>query len=309
MSQSLNAVTLQTATRMAASGQYAAAASLLDLLYPAAHQLEAQLLRAKIAAQQGHYEEAIAYWREALSLSPDNLEAQRGIAMAEQLKARRGGRFYLRASLYYASLGAIIICLVALLAFVLIRNAGRPEAVSAKSALEAEQQQLQLTRELAESLKSIAADKAGHNALKTELDDLKIEVSGITVRDDGDKLSLVFEQGLFEGGGAKIKRDGMALLLEVGSKLQPHLGRISLCVVGHTDNVPVPSRRSPADNMALAMARAVAVVAYLRSAASLPPSVLSARAMGESSTPYSNGTPDGRARNRTVVIEISRMKN
>src|SRR3954454_22428554 len=101
MSETLTRAVLLTARQRAADGGYSAASRLLDSCDSAPHALDVLLLRAKMAAQQGRYPEAIAHWREVLKMSPENEEARRGIALAERLDGVPGSAFYLRANLYY----------------------------------------------------------------------------------------------------------------------------------------------------------------------------------------------------------------
>src|SRR4051794_8589542 len=100
-SKQIAAVTLQTATHLAACGQYRAAYELLDSADASQDSLPGLLLRAKIAVQQEQFDGAINYWRKVLAMVTDNQEAKEGIELAQQLKIKRGSRFYLRANLYY----------------------------------------------------------------------------------------------------------------------------------------------------------------------------------------------------------------
>lgn len=305
--QTIIQAALKAAMQTAASGQYQAAGTLLDAFDSSGITVEVHLLRAKIAAQQGRYEEAITHWQEVLSLVPDNREAQRGVELAQELKTKRGGSFYLRANLYYAILLLTIVGLITLLLFMVSRNAGHSDPASAEAILEAQERQFQLSREIAESLKAVS-NKGQLNEAEEKLNDIKIDVPGISVRNDGDGLALLFDVGLFEGGGIDLRPEAMRTLISLGHQLEPYIGRIFISVVGHTDNVAMPVGGRHRDNTALAMARAVAVVEYLRAKTQLPSSMFSARGLGESMTPYANDAPDGRARNRTVVMQVSKVR-
>ncbi len=105
----------------------------------------------------------------------------------------------------------------------------------------------------------------------------------------------------------RLKPEARDLLAALGRQLEPYVGQISVCVIGHTDDVPAPAGSVYRDNAGLAMARALAVVEHLRASASLPASMFSIRGLGEAAAPYPNDAPDGRARNRTVVIRIERI--
>jgi chemotaxis protein MotB len=77
-------------------------------------------------------------------------------------------------------------------------------------------------------------------------------------------------------------------------------------VTGHTDDVPVTQPFAYPDNVSLGMARAVAVVEFFRSQGGLPYVILSARSVDARNPLGSNTTAAGRARNRTVVIAVTR---
>ncbi len=73
------------ATQLARQGKYIQAEKALNLLSmhsrPSA---KVYLLLGKIYAQQSRYDDAIAQWRRALELEPNNAEAQSAIKRAEQ---------------------------------------------------------------------------------------------------------------------------------------------------------------------------------------------------------------------------------
>src|SRR5690625_7376578 len=70
---------------------------------------------------------------------------------------------------------------------------------------------------------------------------------------------------LFKSGSADVERDGRDALLEVGSVLAELRDR-QFQVEGHTDNVPISSRRFPS-NWELSSARALSVVHILQEGA------------------------------------------
>jgi type VI secretion system protein ImpK len=312
MSQAITHAALQAATQMAASGHYRAASNLLDAFDSTVSSVHVHLLRAKIAAQQGRYDDAIAHWREALLMVPDNREAQQGIKLAQGLKAKRGAGLYLRANLYYSILLLAVAGLVALLLLATSRKAGnsdKSDSTSIKAVLEAQERQIQLSREILESLKPTAAkDEHNENKEEEKLAGIRIDVPGVSARNGDDGIRLQFERGLFESGSAKPTPEAMKTLLMLGRQLEPHTRFISVAVIGHTDNVFSPAGGKYRDNAALALARAVAVVEFLRTKTQLDGGVLSASGPGESAAPYTNDTADDRARNRTVVVWISKSR-
>jgi chemotaxis protein MotB len=74
---------------------------------------------------------------------------------------------------------------------------------------------------------------------------------------------------------------------------------------GYTDNQAIETERFPS-NWELASARAVAVVRKLQSFG-IPPARMAVEGFGEFNPIASNDTAEGRARNRRVVLAISRL--
>ena len=90
------------------------------------------------------------------------------------------------------------------------------------------------------------------------------------------------------------------VLAKVASNLKglPHKIRVE----GHTDNVPIRSKRFPS-NWELAGARAAEVVKLL-AANGIDPTLLSAVSFGEYAPRASNDTPEGKAKNRRINITL-----
>lgn len=108
---------VRVAASLAASGQYAAAHSLLNAAEGADNAAEARLLRGKILAQQGLYDAAIAEWQSVLAKVPNHAEAQQAIRTAQELRDRKAGPLRLRARLLRAACLAALLAAAILLAF------------------------------------------------------------------------------------------------------------------------------------------------------------------------------------------------
>ena len=74
-------------------------------------------------------------------------------------------------------------------------------------------------------------------------------------------------------------------------------------VEGHTDNVPIHSSKYE-DNDVLSFYRARSVSDYLREITTLESAHIKSAGRGEYVPIADNSTPEGRARNRRVVIKI-----
>lgn len=127
---------------------------------------------------------------------------------------------------------------------------------------------------------------------------------------DTGKLKVTFRQGqmvlelpsgvLFPSGKAELSKTGEAALQEILDVLKEFSDRRFL-IAGHTDNVPVKSRRFK-NNWILSTARAVSVVDYMTTSAGFEPTKLAAAGYGEFAPVADNETEEGRAQNRRIEI-------
>lgn len=106
---------------------------------------------------------------------------------------------------------------------------------------------------------------------------------------------------LFTSGEAELQEQGQATLAEVAGVLRAIEGR-QFQVAGHTDNVPIRSRRFPS-NWELSTARAVSVARYLIEQG-IPAERISAAGYADTQPVDSNDTDEGRARNRRIEIQL-----
>lgn len=97
----------------------------------------------------------------------------------------------------------------------------------------------------------------------------------------------------FESGSAMLAPRGRAILDEMSAALSK-IGSVRVELIGHTDDLG-----QPAANLALSLARAEAVKAYLVSKG-LPSDALSTSGRGSDCPLMSNQTAEGRARNRRI---------
>ena len=106
---------------------------------------------------------------------------------------------------------------------------------------------------------------------------------------------------LFDFGKADINPRGLICLDAVAEAIKglPYPIRVE----GHTDNVPIHTRRFPS-NWNLSIARAVNVVKHFSNNAGIEPGRLSAVGYGESRPVTTNDTPRNRSRNRRVEIVL-----
>jgi chemotaxis protein MotB len=120
----------------------------------------------------------------------------------------------------------------------------------------------------------------------------------VTRTDQETRLSFE-DQVLFDFGKAAINPAGFVFLDKIADVLDkiPYAVRVE----GHTDNVPIQTRRFPS-NWELSVARAVSVVKYFVEVSKIDPQRLSAVGYGESRPVAENDTLPNRAKNRRVEI-------
>ncbi len=109
---------------------------------------------------------------------------------------------------------------------------------------------------------------------------------------------------MFPSGGWQVPSDAPVL-----NKITPILSKLrntKIVVNGYTDNTPVGpqlQRMGIANNLDLSSKRASSVVNYLASHG-VNPNLLSAQGYGDSNPVVSDDSPEGRAKNRRVDIQL-----
>ena len=157
---------------------------------------------------------------------------------------------------------------------------------------------------LSENFASTEEFKELENGLRESLGDL-IEQELADINSDVNWININLRSGLlFQSGEAQLNEGADPLLEEVASHLNKN--RQLILVHGHTDNIPIQTELYPS-NWELSSARAVAVVRKLQSSSVEPPR-MSVEGHGEYQPIASNDTPEGRAKNRRVVVSISRKQ-
>lgn len=126
----------------------------------------------------------------------------------------------------------------------------------------------------------------------------RLQNSGVSVTRSGDQITLNMPGNVtFQTNSADINSGFYDVLNSVAIVLNEY-GKTTVDVVGHTDNVG-----SDAHNQQLSEARARSVAEYLASQKVLPARLLIA-GRGESQPIASNDTPEGRAQNRRVTLQL-----
>jgi len=136
------------------------------------------------------------------------------------------------------------------------------------------------------------------------VDELESEVQAgrIEIQKLQGKLQVrALDRILFASGSADITKEGERVLQRVAEQIGK-LPNQSIRVEGHTDNVPISTDRFPS-NWELSAARAARVVRAFE-AAGIPADRLEAVGFGPNQPIESNGTANGRSRNRRIEIVL-----
>ena len=113
---------------------------------------------------------------------------------------------------------------------------------------------------------------------------------------------------LFAEGGWELNAAGKATLAKLAPVLKTLTGQ-TIVIKGYTDNVPIGAelRQRFPTNLDLSKARAQSVASELV-AQGVPASMISVTGFGDADPVASNDTPQGRAKNRRVVMDIVEAK-
>jgi chemotaxis protein MotB len=113
---------------------------------------------------------------------------------------------------------------------------------------------------------------------------------------------------LFPEGGWELDARGKATIAKLAPVLKTLTGQ-TIRVKGYTDNVPIGPelRQRFPTNVDLSKARAQSVANELV-AGGVPPSMISVAGFGDADRGAPNDTPQGRAKNRRVVMDIVEAK-
>ena len=137
--------------------------------------------------------------------------------------------------------------------------------------------------------------------MQDAMDELRADI-GIRViyTDQGARLRFEDEL-LFSFGRAEIDPEGFSFLDKIAGAI--HKMPYPIRVEGHTDNVPIHTKRFPS-NWELSTARAVNVLKYFVDTCKIDPRRMSAVGYGESKPLVSNDSAAPRSKNRRVEIVL-----
>ena len=143
---------------------------------------------------------------------------------------------------------------------------------------------------------------------RTKSDDRRTGIADAQVASRDGAHEVRFKSGLFSRG-ATLSEQGKEALETWARQAKGGAPAQTIFVLGHTNDLPFRVRAVYADNYELGLARAQAVVMYLRSTGGLKDGNFALGSAGDADPPFSNETSDGRRRNMTVTITISTDNN
>ena len=121
------------------------------------------------------------------------------------------------------------------------------------------------------------------------------------------KIKIIIPEPIvFKSGSAELLPEAKEWLHIIAELLRQEFDNI--IVEGHTDNTPVGKYSRYKDNWELSVARANSVIEYLAEAEQINPERMSACGYAEYRPIASNATPEGRALNRRIEINMTREK-
>ncbi|MBX2829098.1 MAG: OmpA family protein [Flavobacteriaceae bacterium] len=185
--------------------------------------------------------------------------------------------------------------------------------------LAAIQKQLKDRSDRVNELESIIASKdAKMSALKNAISDAltNFEGNGLTVEQRDGKVYVSMENKLlFDSGSWAVNTRGQEAVVALGRVLAQNK-EIAVLIEGHTDNVPYGGSGNIKNNWDLSTKRATAIVTILTKNSGIPKDNLTAAGRGEYAPVASNGTSEGRSKNRRIEViltpkldEITRLLN
>lgn len=141
-----------------------------------------------------------------------------------------------------------------------------------------------------------------NNSLKSSLQ--AVQIPGVEVRPDGDVLRIEIQtERLFLPGTATLHQGAYAVLDQVGGALARNYPRQIIAIEGHSDSDPIASPQFRSQHQ-LTIAQSQAVFDVLVQRSRLSAQRLVVLGHGPNHPIVSNGTAEGKARNRRIELVI-----
>jgi flagellar motor protein MotB len=299
----INHLVLSKATALARAGQLEQAHNfVLDMIGEKDFTPSILDLLARIYAQQGKLNDAEICWMKASELDPNNPTYIAGLERIARIRKNSFTPFR-----FSGILTTVIIIVVAILIYKLFLTNYSDQVNTLETKVTSVDKKIEDINSQLSQIES--QDQVSEAAVSASTDSIsdKINIDGITVKSEKGMTIVTFDSGLFSFH-ANLKPEAENLIAALGKALEPYAEDISICVVGHTNDLPVAPGRAYRDNTSLGLARALKVIEVFRSTTTLPAGIFSVKASDESQAPYPNDTDENRAKNRTVILQISKAE-
>ena len=170
-------------------------------------------------------------------------------------------------------------------------------AAAANAAAKSTQEQAEAKAE--SNKKAQVAEDELKVALRQEIGQGLVDVQ----REDDKVIITVGAGGAFASGSANLTPEAIEIMNRIAEVNAA--GKSKIKVSGHTDDVPLIFGSNYRDNWDLAAARSASVVQAFAANGTISEERLEAISYGESRPVEPNDSPDGRAKNRRIEIEIN----
>ena len=170
-------------------------------------------------------------------------------------------------------------------------------AAAANAAAKSTQEQAEAKAE--SNKKAQVAEDELKVALRQEIGQGLVDVQ----REDDKVIITVGAGGAFASGSANLTSEAIEIMNRIAEVNAA--GKSKIKVSGHTDDVPLIFGSNYRDNWDLAAARSASVVQAFAANGTISEERLEAISYGESRPVEPNDSPDGRAKNRRIEIEIN----
>ncbi|MDO9511874.1 MAG: OmpA family protein [Bacteroidales bacterium] len=162
-------------------------------------------------------------------------------------------------------------------------------------------------RNLVELQNILARKDSAVNALKNKVTQalLGFQGKGLSIEIKNGKVYVSLEESLlFQSGSWTVNSRGETAIKDLARVLESNAD-INVLIEGHTDNVPYKGAGQVRDNWDLSVMRATAIVKIITTSSRVSPARLTAAGRSEFIPVVSNGTSDGRAKNRRTEIILT----
>ena len=185
---------------------------------------------------------------------------------------------------------------------------------SNKKEIEAKDQEIaELRGQISELESDLAAERSRADELSRDLEaaltEYKQKEQVLLEKIDNKSVITVSDAMMFSSGSTQLTQNATQMLDKIGEVLQKYPDR-EVRIEGHTDNVGISLEFQDRfkSNWELSTARATAVLHYMRRKLNIAPDRLAAVGYGEYRPVADNATPEGRSKNRRVVITVGPKK-